>query len=234
MTYVLAGCELDTRIYTLRRSGRVCPLRPKVFQVLLYLLDHSDRVVSKQELIEHAWPGQFISGATLEGCVKQVRQALGDSWRAQCLLQTLHGHGYRIIVPVERLPDTAPGLEAASGLVPRPEAASDDAASTLLDVAASLPEPLIPLVPPPAQEMRHCMMCQHVNSIPAVFCVACGTRLMQSCAYCGQQVKFPAGFCSGCGQPLAGLDGSETTPSSGHQSLDHTGCRSTKASMECR
>ena len=66
MTYVFADCVLETHLYTLRRAGRTLQLRPKVFQMLTYLLDHHDRVISKQELTEQLWPGQFISDATLE------------------------------------------------------------------------------------------------------------------------------------------------------------------------
>src|SRR5262245_26248397 len=77
MTYVFADCELDTRLYTLRRGERVLRLRPKVFQVLTYLLTHRDRVVSKHELFEQVWPEQFISETALESCIKAARQALG-------------------------------------------------------------------------------------------------------------------------------------------------------------
>lgn len=124
MTYVFADCLLDTQLYTLRRAGRVLQLRPKVFQTLTYLLDHHDRVVSKQELTEKIWPEQFISDATLESCIKLVRQALGDTGRTQQFVQTLHGHGYRFVVPVDILPEAqiprAPGIEPGAAAASRP------------------------------------------------------------------------------------------------------------------
>jgi DNA-binding winged helix-turn-helix (wHTH) protein len=52
MLYVFANCTLDTQLYVLRRADRVIALRSKVFQVLAYLLEHRDRVVSKNELLE--------------------------------------------------------------------------------------------------------------------------------------------------------------------------------------
>ena len=50
MIYVFGGCALDTGLYALHRAGHSIRLRPKVFQVLTYLLAHRERVVSRQEL----------------------------------------------------------------------------------------------------------------------------------------------------------------------------------------
>jgi Transcriptional regulatory protein, C terminal len=83
MRYSFADCVLDTQLYTLSRAGTTCPLRPKVFQVLVYLLTHRDHVVSREELCAQVWPGQFISETTLESCIKRTRQAIGDSGHMQ-------------------------------------------------------------------------------------------------------------------------------------------------------
>jgi TolB-like protein/DNA-binding winged helix-turn-helix (wHTH) protein len=104
MTYVFGDCELDTCLYTLRRAGRTIRLRPKVFRVCLYLLEHRDRVVSREELCTQVWSGQFISQATLEGVIRAVRQAVGDSGQAQGIIQTLHRYGYRFVADVEERP----------------------------------------------------------------------------------------------------------------------------------
>jgi tetratricopeptide (TPR) repeat protein len=66
MRYVFAECVLDTQLHTLHRAGMAVRLRPKVFHVLRYLLEHGDHVVSMDELCTHVWPGQFISDATIE------------------------------------------------------------------------------------------------------------------------------------------------------------------------
>src|SRR5574341_923411 len=111
MVYVFDDCELDTQRITLRRAGRTLALRPKVFQVLLYLLTHRERVVDKPELCAQVWPAQFISDATLESTVRAVRQAVGDSGKEQRIIQTLYGHGYRFVVPVT-VPATPPEGDA--------------------------------------------------------------------------------------------------------------------------
>jgi DNA-binding winged helix-turn-helix (wHTH) protein len=118
MRYVFAECILDTQLYTLHRAGTAIRLQPKVFHVLQYLLEHRDHVVTKDELGAHVWPGQFISDATLEGCVKLARQALGDSGRAQRLIQSRRGYGYRFVgvVAVEGLAASAPPLQEGPSL----------------------------------------------------------------------------------------------------------------------
>jgi DNA-binding winged helix-turn-helix (wHTH) protein len=79
MRYRFADCTLDTQLYTLERAGQRTRLAPKVFEVLCYLIEHRDRVVSKQELCKQVWEGLAISDATLESCLRAVRTAVGDS-----------------------------------------------------------------------------------------------------------------------------------------------------------
>jgi DNA-binding winged helix-turn-helix (wHTH) protein len=100
MRYVFGDCTLDTESYVVQRTGLTLPLRLKVFQVLHYLLCHRDRVIAKQELQEQVWPDQFVSDATLEGVLKAVRQAVGDSRRTQRCIQTRRGQGYRFVAPL--------------------------------------------------------------------------------------------------------------------------------------
>ena len=80
--------------------------------MLAYLLAHRERVVPKQELLEHLWPNQFVGDETLKSCLKTLRQALGESGRTPRFLHTLHGQGYRFVAAVavrEPLPaDDAP------------------------------------------------------------------------------------------------------------------------------
>src|SRR5262245_49564301 len=104
MVYAFADCELDTQRIILRRAGQTVPLRPKVFQMLQHLLTHRERVVDKQELCEQVWPEQFISDATLESTLRAVRRAVGDTGKAQRIIQTRYGHGYRFVAPVTTRP----------------------------------------------------------------------------------------------------------------------------------
>jgi DNA-binding winged helix-turn-helix (wHTH) protein len=90
----------DTERYELHRAGVLVPLRPKECDVLAYLLAHRDRVVSKDELLEQVWPGQFVGDATLHVRILAVRKAIGDDGTTARLLRTVRGRGYRFVAPV--------------------------------------------------------------------------------------------------------------------------------------
>src|SRR5262245_11416867 len=109
MQYVFGDCALDTQRYELRRGGVRIPLRRKVFQVLVYLIEQRDRVVSRDEVLAQVWPDQYVGEETLTSCVKVVRRAVGDSGRVQRVIQTVHGHGLRFVAAVT-VAETAPAL----------------------------------------------------------------------------------------------------------------------------
>jgi DNA-binding winged helix-turn-helix (wHTH) protein len=138
MRYVFAECVLDTRIYTLHRAGMVIRLRPKVFHVLQYLLEHRDHVVSKDEFWAQVWPGQFISDATLEGCITLARRAIGDSGRAQWLIQSRRGYGYRFVGTVQEYA-AGPSAQATAAAAQGPPAVLVQAPVPELPAAAQLP-----------------------------------------------------------------------------------------------
>lgn len=106
MIYVFGDCELDTQLYTLCRDGQTERLQRRVYKILIYLLEHRDRVVSKDELCEQIWPEQFITNSTLKSAIRHVRQAVGDSGRNQQIIATMWGYGYRFVADVAACPDT--------------------------------------------------------------------------------------------------------------------------------
>jgi DNA-binding winged helix-turn-helix (wHTH) protein len=118
MVYEFGDCLLDTQRYTLHRAEQTIALRPKVFQLLLFLLEHREHVVSKQELCEQVWPHQYISPATLESTLREVRRVIGDSGRAQQMIQTQYGFGYRFVAPVTVRPDGMSEREAQPAPAP--------------------------------------------------------------------------------------------------------------------
>ncbi|WP_156413595.1 winged helix-turn-helix domain-containing protein [Lacimicrobium alkaliphilum] len=69
-------------------------------QVLLYLVQHHDRPVSKDELLETIWAGKVVSEDALTVAISQLRKALGDSARQPDYIKTLPGKGYQLIAPV--------------------------------------------------------------------------------------------------------------------------------------
>ncbi len=97
MIYSFGDFELDTRLYELRREGASCRVEPQVFDVLRYLIQNRDRVISKDELFEKIWGDRIVSESALSSRLKAARQAIGDSGREQRLIKTLHGRGFRFV-----------------------------------------------------------------------------------------------------------------------------------------
>src|SRR5262249_46222340 len=107
---------LDLTCHELRQHGRLIHLEPRVFDCLAYLVQHPDRMVAKEELMEQLWPQQFVADESLTTCVAQVRKALGDTGQTQRYIQTIRRRGYRFIasVTVGPLAETeAPGSPPA-------------------------------------------------------------------------------------------------------------------------
>ena len=81
MRYLFGDYVLDTQCPELHSAGAPIKLRHKVFQVLVYLLVHRDRVVSKQEFLEQLWPDQFVGDEVLKVLYQTLRRALGERGR---------------------------------------------------------------------------------------------------------------------------------------------------------
>jgi pimeloyl-ACP methyl ester carboxylesterase/DNA-binding winged helix-turn-helix (wHTH) protein len=99
MRYVFEDCELDTDAWELHRAGEPVKVEPQVFEVLVHLVCHRDRVVSKEELLDEVWGDRFVSESALTSRLKAARRAIGDDGRAQRLIRTVHGRGYRFVAP---------------------------------------------------------------------------------------------------------------------------------------
>jgi DNA-binding winged helix-turn-helix (wHTH) protein/predicted ATPase len=106
--YAFAACELDTDTYELRRDGDVVRVEPQVFDVLVYLIEHRDRVVAKEELLDEVWKTRFVTESTLTTRIKEVRRAVGDDGRRQRVVRTVHGRGYRFVADVSGRGESGP------------------------------------------------------------------------------------------------------------------------------
>jgi len=100
-TYVFAGAEVDTARRLVLRDGAPVVLQKKPFDILTYLIEHRDRAVAKDELLESIWPGEFVSESSLAVCIAKIRKALGEGSAAARSITTLHGFGYRFVGEIE-------------------------------------------------------------------------------------------------------------------------------------
>jgi pimeloyl-ACP methyl ester carboxylesterase len=115
--YRFGECELDTGLFELRRNGELQRLEPQVFDVLAYLVEHRERLVSRDELIERVWGDKYIIEAALNSRLMAARRAIGDSGREQRLIRTQHGRGFRFVGDVETRSDGADGVRIAYAAV---------------------------------------------------------------------------------------------------------------------
>ena len=87
--------RLDVINQCLRRGAQPVTLTPKAFTVLRYLMDHRGRLVTKEELLNAAWPEVYVSDAALKVCIRRLRQTLGDHSRTPEFIETIPWRGYR-------------------------------------------------------------------------------------------------------------------------------------------
>jgi predicted ATPase/DNA-binding winged helix-turn-helix (wHTH) protein len=102
---------LEPERASLLRSGQEIRLRPKVFDALVYLLEHRGRLVPKEELIQTLWPEAFVTDDSLVQCMVELRRALGD--RSQEILKTVPRRGYIFAAAVTIQRDAAATSAAA-------------------------------------------------------------------------------------------------------------------------
>jgi pimeloyl-ACP methyl ester carboxylesterase len=102
MTYHFGAHTLDVENAQLAREGVVVPLQPKAFAVLRCLVERAGRLVTKQELLDTAWTGTFVSDAAVKVTIRDIRLALGDEAGRPRFIETAHRRGYRFIAAVRR------------------------------------------------------------------------------------------------------------------------------------
>src|SRR5215470_6116197 len=95
------GYTLDIACGALRTADRDIELRPKSFEVLRYLLENAERIVTRKELMKAVWPNVIVTDQALTHCVSEVRQAIGDS--TQTIIKNVPRRGYRFTAPVLRV-----------------------------------------------------------------------------------------------------------------------------------
>jgi DNA-binding response OmpR family regulator len=108
MIYCFGDYELDEERRELRCAGQPVAVEPKVFEVLLCLVQHGDRVVTKQELFAQCWPETFVSDAALSRCLAKVRKAVQADRPEPPVIKTIYGQGYLFVAPVTVLPPEPP------------------------------------------------------------------------------------------------------------------------------
>ena len=104
MQFLFGDHTLDDERRELRRGAEPISVEPQVFDLLIYLVQNRDRVVSKDDLIASVWGGRIVSDSTLTSRINAARKAVGDSGGTQKLIRTIARKGLRFIGDVQTHP----------------------------------------------------------------------------------------------------------------------------------
>lgn len=104
--YEFSGFLLDTATKALQRGDERVRLTPRVFDTLVYFVEHPNRLLDKRELMAAIWPDSIVEENNLNQQVSKLRQILGDD----SLIVTVPGRGYRFATDVTRRANHPPPL----------------------------------------------------------------------------------------------------------------------------
>src|SRR6187397_186194 len=107
MQFLFGDHTLDADRRELRRGAEPISVEPQVFDLLIYLVENRDRVVSKDDLIASVWGGRVVSDSTLTSRINAARKAVGDSGGNQKLIRTIARQGMRFVGDVRVTPSGA-------------------------------------------------------------------------------------------------------------------------------
>ena len=114
MRFVFGDCVLDLGRRELTRGSETVAVGPKVFDLLVYLVENRDRVVSKDDVLDTIWAGRIVSESTLTSHINAVRKAIGDTGEDQRLLRTISRKGFRFVGDVKDAQPSAASVSAKS------------------------------------------------------------------------------------------------------------------------
>ena len=101
--YEFGEFQLDTGKRLLRRlDGTPVPLTPRVFETLLYMVEHHDAVLDKERIMEAVWPDSIVEENNLAQAISKLRQVFGETPGSHSYIVTVPGRGYRFVAEVNK------------------------------------------------------------------------------------------------------------------------------------
>lgn len=100
MAWIFGDFRLDPERFELRHGDDPVRAEPQVIALLVHLVRHRDRMVTKDELAETIWRGRAVSDASIASRIRSARKAVGDDGDSQLVIRTVHGRGFRIVAEV--------------------------------------------------------------------------------------------------------------------------------------
>lgn len=105
--YRFGNVSLDCENFQLRKAGENIALTPRAFDVLVFLVKNSGRVVEKSELFENVWKESFVSDNALTKIIREIRRAIGDDAGQPIYIETVPKRGYRFIAQAKNGNETS-------------------------------------------------------------------------------------------------------------------------------
>jgi DNA-binding winged helix-turn-helix (wHTH) protein/TolB-like protein/Flp pilus assembly protein TadD len=104
--YEFGDFRLETAKRLLRRlDGTTVPLTPRVFETLLYMVEHHDTVLDKERLMEAVWPDSIVEENNLSQNISTLRRIFGETPGSHSYIVTVPGRGYRFVAEVSERTD---------------------------------------------------------------------------------------------------------------------------------
>src|SRR6185503_7950941 len=125
-SYEFGRFRLKTAERILLREGELVPLTPKVFDILITLVEHRGQVVAKDDLMKRVWPSTYVEEGNLTQNISLLRKALGESPGGVQFIETVPRRGYRFVGDINEAWDGAPTNGKAEAIT---EAAAAEAVS---------------------------------------------------------------------------------------------------------
>jgi len=107
---------LDAGRRELKRGSELIAVGPKVFDLLLFLIQNREQVVARDDLLRAVWGGRIVSESTLTSHINAVRKAIGDTGREQRLIRTVARKGIRFVGKIAEQESPANASVAESGI----------------------------------------------------------------------------------------------------------------------
>ena len=120
MQFLFEDHVLDIDRRELRRGAQQIAVGPHVFDLLVYLVQNRERVVTKDDLLDAVWSGRFVSESNLTTRINAARKAIGDTGEEQRLIRTVPRKGFRFVGVVTCEAENVKDVRGSTATTPKP------------------------------------------------------------------------------------------------------------------
>ncbi len=108
MIYQFNDFELDSANFCLNKDGQNVEIEPQVFNLITYLIENRNKLVTRDEIFEQLWADRKVLDATLSNHIKNARSILGDDGQSQKIIKTVRGRGYQFAAEIKEIKHSNP------------------------------------------------------------------------------------------------------------------------------